>query len=667
MPTTSAVSSSSKTKSFSKPSLSPPDRKKFKSAELIANSDDESEESEGSSTGTESGTDSEESSTDTESGTDSANRDGGGQGDKELPLSKEKQAATQKEVPQYELPSGFGPATITIASSELTELVSSDSLRTKQFWHIKAPSSVPINSIREVSMQSIQSGSAVLTHQGAEYGLIAEAQDQSAKKVLLPSAKANEYKSAEVGIFKTINLQQLIPDRRGNNVRSKHEKPLRQQPEGLKMRYRPFGDTEDTFERSGFESSLKRSMQAPEFRNPISIETSSPSKKKMNHEENDVGMGGDTASVTKKRERKRHAKALADNGSSHTELQRDYTGSPRVSKKRKSPPESERGGAERPRKKNKSQLSLESVPDARGSPSSSNAVHPEASGAPKGSKMQKKMINAERDRIDLSKASQNHKVPPESTVAAKIALLDEKPEAMRKSTKRKSSAEPASTNGYPEDTNMLDPPISTPIKRTNEKTSHHGEHPNAEPDVTPVRKEAKQDDEIIAEPTKAKQKFKKEKRRRERSDGLENPSAGETTRSMTDAAEEAKPTKPAAETLTEKPTTTTKPANTMTAEALKPRRTEKKERRRHKDTEETTTEQPVANNHSHGLANPKPSTTPAAIRENPNPLTQPPEPTAPAAAAAATPEEPIHPDVQAARERKRKRKEKMKSRRADAE
>ncbi|MCJ1430509.1 hypothetical protein MMC29_008427, partial [Sticta canariensis] len=599
MPTTSAVSSSSKTKSFSKPYLSPPDKKKFKSAQLIANSEDESQDSEGSSTGTESGTDSEGSSTDTESGTDSANRDGGGQGNKELPLPKEKQATTQKPVPQYELPSGFGPATITLASSELTELVSSHSLRTKQFWHIKAPSSVPINSIREVSMQSIQSGSAVLTHEGADYGLIAEVQDQSAKKVLLlPSANANEYKSAEVGIFKTINLQRLIPDRRyGNNVRSKFEKPLRQQPEGLKMRYRPFGDTEDTFERSGFESSLTRSMQAPEFRNPISIETSSPSKKNKNHEENNAGMGGDTVSVIKKRERKRHAKSLADNESSRTELQRDYTGSPRVSKKRKSPPESERGDAERPIKKNKSQLSLESVPDARGSPSSSNAVHPEASGAPKGSKVQKKMVNTERDRIDPSKASQNHKVPSESTVVAKINLLDEKPEAMRKSTKREPSAEPASTNRYPEDTNMLDPPISIPIKRTNEEISHHGEHPNAEPDVTSVRKETKRDDEIIAEPTKTKQKSKKEKRRRERSDGLENTPAGETTRSVTDAAEEAKPTKPAAETLTEKPTTTTKPANTMTAEALKPRRKEKKERRRHKDTEETTTEQPVANNH----------------------------------------------------------------------
>lgn len=660
MPTTNAVSSSSKTKSFSKPRLSAPDKKKFKSAELIASSDDESEDSEGSSTGTESGTNSEGSSTDTESGADTTNRDGGGQRDKELPPSKEKQATMQRPVPQYELPSGFKPATITIASSELTELVSSNSLRTRQFWHIKAPSSVPINSIREVSMQSIQRGSAVLTHEGADYALIAEVQDQSAKKVLvLPSAEANEYKSAEAAISKTINLRQLIPDRQyGNNVRSKYEKPLRQQPEGLKMRYRPFGDTEDTFERSGLESSVKRSMQAPKFRKPISVETSSPSKKNMNHEENDAGMGGDTVSATKKRERKRNAKSLADDGSSQTGLQRDHTGSPRVSKKRKSPPESERGGTERPVKKTKSQPSLESVPDARVSPSSSNAIHPEASGARKESKVHKKMATAERDRIDPSKASQNHQVPPESTFAAKITLLDEKPAAVRKATKRKPSAEPASINGFSEDTTMLDPPISTPIKRTIEESSHHGERPNTELDVTFVRKETKQDDEIIAGTTKPKQKSKKKKRRRERSDGLESTPTGETTRSVTNAAEAAKPSKPAAETLTEKQTTTTKPATTMTPEALQLRRKEKKEHRRHRDT---TTEQPVVNPHTPGLTNAKPSPAPGAIRDNPHPPPQPSEPTA------ATQEQPIPPNVQAARDRKRKRKEKMKSKRAGAE
>ncbi|MCJ1266145.1 hypothetical protein MMC22_006027 [Lobaria immixta] len=605
-----------------------------KNVEVDEDSEDE-ESGEGSSSGCENGTDS-------SSGDDERKSyDGVPQSKKTAPSTQQKQATSRKPVPQYELPSGFESATITIpTSSNLTDLFSSNSSRNKQFWHIIVPSSVPINSLREVSTQSVQSGSSVLTHKGADYGLISEVQGQSAKKtLLLPSAQANEYKSAEVGISQTFNLQQLIPDRRhGSSVSkadsiTKYEKPVRQQPEGLKMRYRPFGDTEDSSEQSGSESSSKLSVRAPKFRKPISIETSSSSKN-MNQEESYVEMGGDTKSV-KKGDRKRHGRPLGAAQSSHTEIERDYTVSPKVSKKRKGPPESENGDTERPVKKNKRKVSLESVPDARNSPFSSNAVHPEASEGSKESKIQKEDSHAEQNGIKTPRKSHKHKVPLESVLVAEARLLDEKPNGIRKRIKTQPSVEPVSTNGYPDDTIMLDPPLSTPPKRKNGETSQHGEHQNAKPDTISVRKETKQDDEIIAEPMEAKRKSKKEKRRRERSEGNVNMPAGEATRS----AKKAKTTSPAAETLTDAPTMTIKPENTTTAKTPQPPGKEKKkhhrpEKKRSVSATTAPREPPATpshpNTHSLGISNGKTPTPPAATPEQTK------APTAAAASAAAS-------------------------------
>lgn len=586
------------------------------------------------------------------------------------------QATSQKPAPQYVLPPGFGPATIIIpSSSKLTDLFSSNSLRTNQFWHVIVPSSVPIYSLREVSTQSVESGSAVFTHEGADYGLVSEVQDQCAKKIiLLPSAEANEYKSAVVGISKTFNLQQLVPDRRhgssafkadSTNVTNKYEKPVCQQPKGLKMRYRPFGDTEDSSEQSGFESSSEQSMRAPQFRKPISIETLSSSKKNTNHEERDVEMRGDRGSATKKRDRKRHAHSLAPVEPFSAELQKDYIASPTVSKKRKSSPESERIGTERPVKKNRRKAPPESVPDARILPFNLNAVHPKASEASRGSEMEKENVNAERNGMENPSKRQKQKSHSELVVLAEKRLPDGNSDDMRTTIKKKLSAEPVSASEYPEDTIMLDPPLSAPLKSKNEETSHHGNHPNAELDNISVSKDTNQEHGIIPEPMKAKRKSKGEKRRREHPVGKENVPAGDASRS-TEAAKEAKTSKPAAELQTDMPTTI-KPENTATAEEPKSRQKEK-ERRQHKRAKASNSNVPpeplAAKNHPLGTTEAKTTTTtatpPAATIKKSKPPTV---PTPSAAAQVEATSAPEHPNVVAARERKHKRRKAMKKER----
>ena len=99
-----------------------------------------------------------------------------------------------------------------------------------------------------------------------------EAEGENAKEtLLLPFSKSNDYRRADVKIARTLRLQQLVrlpglSQRPGNlpNDATKsppvHKRPVRQQPEGLKMRYRPFGDSET--------STSESSDEAPRFRAP---------------------------------------------------------------------------------------------------------------------------------------------------------------------------------------------------------------------------------------------------------------------------------------------------------------------------------------------------------------------------------------------------------------
>ncbi|KAL8689637.1 MAG: hypothetical protein Q9218_004738 [Villophora microphyllina] len=93
-----------------------------------------------------------------------------------------------------------------------------------------------------------------MSYKGADYGLVpADEADQTEKMLLVPSPKDNNYRSAGPGIERTLHLQQIVkpppfPNKpsvaaNGNaTTHGSHVKTVRQQPEGLRMRYRPFGD-----------------------------------------------------------------------------------------------------------------------------------------------------------------------------------------------------------------------------------------------------------------------------------------------------------------------------------------------------------------------------------------------------------------------------------------
>lgn len=98
--------------------------------------------------------------------------------------------------------------------------------------------------------------------------------------LLVPSQNDNEYRSTSSGITRTLQIQQifrppLLPHKptgaSNGTVRApiSHVKAVRQQPEGLKMRYRPFGD----------ESSSDNSDATPRFKVPPIVSPARTSKK----------------------------------------------------------------------------------------------------------------------------------------------------------------------------------------------------------------------------------------------------------------------------------------------------------------------------------------------------------------------------------------------------
>lgn len=143
------------------------------------------------------------------------------------------------------------------------------------------------------------------------------------KALLLPSAETNEYRPVGVEIARTLQLQQLHP--KGLNglsatlntappERRRYEKPPPQQPDGLRMRYHPFGVTEY----SSDESQPGKQTHVPKFRRPLGIETPHPTQM-QNGENIDVEMPDAPDQPRSKHKKKRNSVNIqTHNGSSES-------------------------------------------------------------------------------------------------------------------------------------------------------------------------------------------------------------------------------------------------------------------------------------------------------------------------------------------------------------
>ena len=238
--------------------------------------------------------------------------------------SPEKENPAQNGVPQqpasiYEPPDGFEPTSTSIhPASKLSEILAPSNLQRKQIWHITVPESVPISSVKQVPLQSIEKSASILEHHGANYGLVPEPDTEQRRNpaLLLPSTQTNSYQPLKTSMVKTLHLQQLVSLPNGVPGLSNHPSRLaspsdsyrktpRQQPEGLRMRYRPFGASDD----SDVESIPEPKPKAPVFRVPDPVKESSPGKKRKRHES--IDSSSNAVSTAKSKKRKHSPQATA--------------------------------------------------------------------------------------------------------------------------------------------------------------------------------------------------------------------------------------------------------------------------------------------------------------------------------------------------------------------
>ncbi|EXJ88845.1 hypothetical protein A1O3_01909 [Capronia epimyces CBS 606.96] len=147
----------------------------------------------------------------------------------------------------FKAPPGYGPVIVSASdyTSEMGTLF--DDLSAKQIWHISVPDSVSIESIKELDIEAAMKGEPIVSRDGIDYSMHAvESQNQV---VLLPNGAKMSYRQSAKRVEHSYLLQETttIPKSKTEAslvfaaTKSGESKPIRKQPEGLKMRYVPYG------------------------------------------------------------------------------------------------------------------------------------------------------------------------------------------------------------------------------------------------------------------------------------------------------------------------------------------------------------------------------------------------------------------------------------------
>jgi hypothetical protein len=125
----------------------------------------------------------------------------------------------------------------------------------KQIWHISAPANVSLESLKTFPIQAALNEKPILNSDGKSYcftkGL------STATFLLAPNETQDEYVPSKTAISRTFHLREMVnPPVKSRGTEANHSTPIyfefqpddklpqrtkRMQPEGLRMRYKPFG------------------------------------------------------------------------------------------------------------------------------------------------------------------------------------------------------------------------------------------------------------------------------------------------------------------------------------------------------------------------------------------------------------------------------------------
>lgn len=97
------------------------------------------------------------------------------------------------KVAPFKPPPGFEKSS-SKNSSKAPQLFGKSNLEGKEIWYITAPASVPIASVKEMSLRDAKLGKAVFSQNGNDYGFVHDPlDDKTYTKILLPSNSKDGY------------------------------------------------------------------------------------------------------------------------------------------------------------------------------------------------------------------------------------------------------------------------------------------------------------------------------------------------------------------------------------------------------------------------------------------------------------------------------------------
>ncbi|KAI1821627.1 DNA-directed RNA polymerase I subunit RPA34.5-domain-containing protein [Xylaria intraflava] len=134
---------------------------------------------------------------------------------------------------------------------EVADFFNSANLEGKQVWYFTAPASLPITVLKdmEIDLTKAMKGGPLLTHAGDNYGLDLESHATNTQiQLLIPSRGGDKYTALNHSIDSTVHLRRMAKFGPGGEVHATATddyvpvpKPIREQPEGLRIRYTPIG------------------------------------------------------------------------------------------------------------------------------------------------------------------------------------------------------------------------------------------------------------------------------------------------------------------------------------------------------------------------------------------------------------------------------------------
>lgn len=185
----------------------------------------------------ESGSEEEETETGSESGSEESGSD---------EEDEEEEIAASAQLPKgsykYAPPPSF--KLVSASASGTANPFSAANLNGKELWFITAPLAAPLSKVDRISPADIAEGLPVLmTSSGRSYCLRSkDDEDEGAgEEVDLFVAQGGGYRLAGKKISKSFQMVEALPTNRVVTEEMVKSKPVKEQPEGLKMRFKPIG------------------------------------------------------------------------------------------------------------------------------------------------------------------------------------------------------------------------------------------------------------------------------------------------------------------------------------------------------------------------------------------------------------------------------------------